>query len=195
MWILRFLMILVCTAPMAVWATDDDHHDHGDHDDHAEDHAEHDDHEHHDHEGHAEAEDEFSDHVTRVDGIEILHAWAQATEGTTGRVFMEIANESAQSVTILGGDTDIGRAVTLMAMDYSDGAKAVDIGSFPLKAGAEIDLTPDGLFLEIADLAMHLDQGASFKMHIDLDPVGEIEVIVEVEAENASNHSHAGHNH
>ena len=185
----------------------DDHHDHEDHDEHGEDHAEtdHDDHDHdnhadddhedHDHEDHAEAEDEFSDHVTRVDGVEILHAWAQATESSVARVFMEITNEGETDLTLVGGDTEIGGPVTVMAMDYSDGAKAVDIGSFPLKAGAEIDLTPDGLFLEIADLDMHLDEGASFEMHVELDPMGEIEVVVEVEAEDARTHSHAGHNH
>ncbi len=179
------LVFLTLLVPTLGFASGDDH-----------DHSEHG-HEEHGHDDHAHDDygDDDSDHVTRVDGIEILHAWAQATEGSTGRVFMEITNEGDQDVTLLGGDTDIGGAVTLMAMSYSDGAKAVDIGSFPLKAGAEIDLTPDGLFFEIADLAIHLDQGASFEMHVDLDPIGEIEVVVEVEAEDAGNHSHAGHNH
>ena len=82
-----------------------------------------------------------------------------------------------------------------MAISYSDGGKPVDIGSFPLKARAEIDLTPDGLFLHVADLSQHLDEGMSFDMHIDIDPIGEVEIVVEVEAADAATHSHAGHNH
>lgn len=188
----RLVLILCLFVPAAVWASDDDH----DHDDHGhEDHAEAHDHDDHAHEDHAAKGDDHSDHVTRIEGLEILHAWAQATEGDEARIFMEIANEGDTDLTITGGDTEIGGAVTLMAISYSDGGKPVDIGTYPLKAGAEIDLTPDGLFLHVADLSQHLDQGMSFGMHIDIDPIGEVEIVVEVEAADASTHSHAGHNH
>ena len=133
--------------------------------------------------------------MARTDGIEILHAWTRATDASEARIYMEISNERDTDVTLLGGDAVVGGAVTVRAMSYTDGAKPVDIGSFPLKAGSEIDLAPDGLFLEIADLDRALEEGTSFPMHVKLDPIGEIEVIVEVEAEDAGNHSHAGHNH
>ncbi|MEL7105584.1 MAG: copper chaperone PCu(A)C [Pseudomonadota bacterium] len=178
----RLILILLLLAWGAAWASDDDHGDH-DHDDHFQADA---------HDDHA---DDDGDHVTRVDGLEILHAWAQATEGDEARIFMEIANEGDADLTIMGGDTDIGGAVTVMAISYSDGGKPVDIGTFPLKAGAEIDLTPDGLFLHVSDLSQHLDQGMSFDMHVDIDPIGEVEIVVEVEAADAATHSHAGHNH
>ncbi|MEO1238160.1 MAG: copper chaperone PCu(A)C [Pseudomonadota bacterium] len=152
-------------------------------------------HETHDHQDHATKRDDHADHVTRIDGLEILHAWAQATEGDEARIFMEIANEGDTDLTITGGATEIGGTVTLMAINYSDGGTPVDIGSFPLKAGEEIDLTPGGLFFSVADLAQHLDQGMSFDMHLIVDPIGEVDIVVEVEAADAATHSHAGHNH
>lgn len=184
----RLFLILLLFVPNAALAADDDHDHAHDHEEHA--HDEHD----HDHDDVAEADD-HSDHVTRVDGLEILHAWAQATEGSEARIFMEIANEGDTDLTIRGGDTDIGGAVSVMAISYADGGKPVDIGTFPLEAGAEIDLTPDGLFLHVADLGQHLEQGMSFDMHVDIDPIGEVEIVVEVEAADATIHSHAGHNH
>ncbi len=187
----RLLVIALLFCPVAAFASDEHDHDKHTHEDHAESE------EHHDHDEHAHDDhgDDDSDHVTRVDGLEILHAWAQATDDHHGRVFMEIANESDVDLILLGGDTEIGGDVVVKAMSYSGGAKAVEIGTFPIKAGTEVDLTPDGLFLEIADLEMHLEEGTSFEMHIDVDPIGEVEIVVEVEAEDASNHSHAGHNH
>ena len=180
----RIVLIALLSFPSIVLASDDDH----GHGSHSHENSEH----HADGDAHHGSDD---DHVARVDGIEILHAWTQATESGEARVFMEISNESDGDVTLLGGDTGIGDRVTVRAMDYTGGAKPVDVGSFPIKAGSEVDLTPDGLFLEIAELDMHLEQGTSFEMHVEFDPIGEIEVVVEVEAKNASNHSHAGHNH
>ena len=144
----------------------------------------------------AEGAHSDDDHLSAKDGVEILHAWTQATDSDHARVFMEIANEGDVDVVLLGGESDIAEHVHLMGLNYgSNGATEQEIEQFPIKAGAEIDLTPDGLFLELDGLSRVLTQGDEFEIHVLFEPIGEIEVHVEVEAAGATQHSHAGHNH
>ena len=144
----------------------------------------------------AEGDHADDDHLSAKDGVEILHAWTQATTDDHTRVFMEIANEGAAEVILIGGDSEIAEHVHLVGLTYgTDCATAQEIEQFPIKAGAEIDLTPDGLFLELDGLTKGLAEGDEFEIHVLFEPIGEIEVHVEVEAAGASQHSHAGHNH
>lgn len=140
--------------------------------------------------------DDDSDHLSKREGLEILHAWTQATNEDHTRIFMEITNEGSNDVMLLGGESDIAEHVYLMGLSYgTDGANAREIEQFPIKAGAEIDLTPDGLFLELDGLTKILAEGEAFEIHVVFDPIGEIDVHVDVEAAGASQHSHTGHNH
>ena len=61
--------------------------------------------------------------------------------------------------------------------------------------GTEMELVPTGLYLALDGLTEPLHQGESFEMHVEIEPLGEIESVVEVEAANAKQHSHAGHAH
>lgn len=150
-----------------------------------------DDHSHdHDHKDDAEA------HLSEKDGVRILHAWTNATDGDSARIYMEIANESGQDVILLGGESEIGAGVALMGAPIRAGEDApLPLDPFPIAAGTEMDLEPATLFLMIEGLTRTLAEGDDFDMHVELDPIGEIEIHVAVESANAREHSHAGHDH
>ncbi|MEM8958685.1 MAG: copper chaperone PCu(A)C [Pseudomonadota bacterium] len=172
---------------------DEGHHDHAHHtegDDHA--HDEHD-HAHGDDDHH---EDAFADHKAELEGVTILHAWAQATEGDSARVFMEIENSGDVAVALHGADAhEMAESVTLMASPIKAGAAPETIGEIEIAPGTEMELVPTGLYLALDGLTEPLHQGDSFEMHVEIEPLGEIEIVVEVEAANAKQHSHAGHAH
>ncbi|MEL7344051.1 MAG: copper chaperone PCu(A)C [Pseudomonadota bacterium] len=139
---------------------------------------------------------EESDHLATKGGIEILHAWTNATSGDHARVYMEISSEAEGDVVLIGGESAMAADVHMIGLTYgADGAIEREIEQFPIKAGSEIDLTPDGLFLELHGLTQALAEGDDFELHLFFEPIGEIEVHVEVEAAGAVEHSHAGHNH
>ncbi len=141
------------------------------------------------------AEDEHSDHLSELDGVEVLHAWARATDGDEAFVYMEITNTRADEVMLVGGESEIAEEVHLMAIDYVSGGKMVELEELPIPAGGETVLSPEGVFLELHGLMNTLSEGDEFEMHVELAPLGEVEIHVEVEAADAENHSHAGHNH
>ena len=188
----RALIILMLFA--AAGLAHADHPDHGDephHDDahHAEDadHA-HGDDDHHD--------DDLADHKAELDGVTILHAWTQATDGDSARVFMEIENTGDIAVALHGAEAHgMADSVTLVASPIKADAAPETIGEIEIAAGTEMELVPTGLYLALDGLTEPLHQGESFEMHVEIEPLGEIDIVVEVEAADAKQHSHAGHAH
>lgn len=146
--------------------------------------------------GHDHSHDNHDDHLAEAEGVRLIHAWTNATRGDVARVFIEIENTSDTDITLTGGDAEIASSVRLMGAPVQAGAtEPVEIGTFPIAAGADITLAPDGLYLELSGLDRRLEEGDEFEMHVELEPIGEVEVNVEVESAGARNHSHAGHNH
>ena len=146
--------------------------------------------------GHAHDHDDHSDHLAEAEGVRLIHAWTNATRDDIARVFVEIENTGDTDIILTGGEAGIASSVRLMGAPVQAGAtEPVEIGTFPVDAGAEITLAPDGLYLELAGLDRRLEEGDEFEMHVELEPIGEVEVNVEVESAGARNHSHAGHNH
>ena len=136
------------------------------------------------------------EHLAEAEGVRILHAWTTVTKGDTTRVYLEIQNTGDADLTIVGAGTDIGSSVTLVGLNYSSsGAPPEPLGEFPVPAGSGLDLTPDGLFLLIEGLEETLGEDEGFRLQLELDPVGEIEIHVDVEPEGTKQHPHAGHNH
>ena len=145
---------------------------------------------------HGHGHDDHAGHLAEAGGVRLIHAWTNATRGDVARVFIEIENTGETEVVLTGGAAGIASSVRLMGAPVQAGATGpVEIGTFPIAAGADITLAPDGLYLELAGLDRRLEQGDDFVMHVELEPIGDVEVRVEVEAANARNHSHAGHNH
>lgn len=182
-----FLTLLLLSSSPALAADDHDH----DEEAHAEE--GHDDHGHDDHDDHDEDDD---DHLAELEGVSILHAWTRAGRPGERDIYMEIANEGEVDVALAGGETHDGLEAVIIATRYgASGAEAVPLDSFPLAPGAEIDLTPEGLFLRVDGFPDNLEKGDTFEFHVEIEPIGEIEVVVEVEAADATQHSHAGHAH
>ena len=144
---------------------------------------------------HAEEHHDHEEHVADLDGLRAIHAWARATSGSTAQVFVELENTGDDTVTLLGGEADIAATVTLVGFQLVGGeATYVALPEMPIPAGREIVLAPNGLALALTGLTQALVQGEHFEMEIEFD-TGHLEVVVEIEAANATQHSHAGHNH
>ena len=140
-------------------------------------------------------EDEFADHLSEKDGVRILHAWANATDGDHGFLFLEIENQSETEVTLTSAATEMAEAAHLVASPLTAGQDPVEIEALPIPAGSDMALEPGGVAFELHGLTQPLVEGAKFEAMLALTPLGEIEVHVEVEAADATQHSHAGHNH
>lgn len=179
----RFLLFaalsLICSPALAA-----DGHQHAHDGSHASDPA-------HEHE-------ETGDGHHRVDagGVTILHAWARATDDGSTEIFMELTNGSGSEVTLLGAHMhETGLEAIVMGAPVKAGDAPVELGPLPIAAGMEFDLDPDGVYLLLTGLTEPLTQGDMFALDLKLEPIGEVEITVDVEVENAMQHSHAGHMH
>lgn len=193
-------ILLATLATQPAFAADDDHaeetvetHDHDDHEDH-EDHEEHDDHE--DREDHAHSEDdEGSEHVSTMGEVRLLHGWTRATEADTALIFVEVVNEGENSVTLTGGRSDLAETASLVGFTLTDGDPSyVDLLALPVAPGTEMMLAPQGVALRLDGLSRDLAEGDSFEVTISFAD-NDVVLTVEVEAADATQHSHAGHAH
>ena len=152
----------------------------GDHEDHA--HEEH---------GHDEVH-----HVAELDGLRSVHAWTRAAhKGEDALVFVELQNHSDTPAFFKGGEFDHAASVDLVGFTLKDGNDVyVSIPEMPLKPGQELHLEPKGLALRLNAIEEDFHKGESFEMHL-VFARGEMEVDVLIEAEDAKQHSHAGHMH
>jgi copper(I)-binding protein len=135
------------------------------------------------------------DHESSLGAITVIHAWTRATgQGEDAVVFFEI--ENAGEPTILNG-AEAENAVSaevVGAVLGADGAMAYQpIGPFEVPSG-KFQFDPNGLGLRLNDLTAELKQGDDFHLHL-LFGDDELEISVEVEAADATAHSHAGHSH
>lgn len=150
-------------------------------------------HEHHHDEDHEDGDD--AHHAASAHGIRALHAWIQATTGKTALLFVEIDNGSDNDVVLTGGETDVAEDVELVGFQLKDGeADFVPLPSLPIKAGKELMLSPNGLALRLNGLTRSFKKGDEFEIEIEFD-FGHIEMHAQVEAADATQHSHAGHQH
>lgn len=150
----------------------------------------------HDEDGqHDDDHEEHSDHKGSTNGISALHAWIRATSGQEALLFVEIENGSDRDVRILGAETQIAEAVELVGFQLKDGeADYVVLPSMPVKPGKDLVLAPNGLALRLTGLKQAFEKGDSFEIELEFD-VGPIDMTVQVEATDATQHSHAGHQH
>lgn len=143
-----------------------------------------------------QAAGDVSDHRTDAGGVSIVHGWARATESGSTQVFMELFNGSDAQITLNGARMrETGLTATVMGAPVKAGDAPAMLGNLPIPAGTAFDLDPGGVYLLLTGLPGPLARGDRFALLLDLEPVGEVEIIVDVEAENAMQHSHAGHAH
>lgn len=134
-------------------------------------------------------------HKFELVGLEIQHPWTNATDEDHANLFMELHNESGAEVQILGARLENGAKGHVIGFRMKDGQMGFDeLPAFPLAAGQEIDLSPDGVAIHLEGLGKHLHKGDHFHVTL-LTSLGEVELEVAVEDDHAHQHSHAGHNH
>lgn len=145
----------------------------------------------HDHDAHGD-----DHHKVEVSGLEVIHGWARATTSGATQVFMELHNETGAQITLHGAHVagGPGMAVVMGAPVKAGGAPA-PLGEFPLADGMAFEFDPEGVYLALSGLAAPLAQGDTLPLVLDLHPLGEVEIVIDVEAANATQHSHAGHMH
>ena len=134
-------------------------------------------------------------HLSEADGLRIVHAWTPATSGTDALVYMEIENGTDSPVTLSGAEAPDGTRADLVGFTYADGTETWQVlPEMPIAAGQHLDLAPRSLALRLSGLAAPLTEGDEIEIEV-LFGDRHMDVHVEVEAEGATAHSHAGHSH
>ena len=141
------------------------------------------------------AEDENSDHVSTIGDVRVVHAWARATDHDHTGVYFEVENNGSTDIMLASATAGIAEHAHIMGAAVKADAEPTELDSFPIAAGTHFELSPTSVFVELDGLAEHLHEGDEFEMTVELAPLGTVVLNVEVEAENADTHSHAGHNH
>ncbi|MEM1235892.1 MAG: copper chaperone PCu(A)C [Pseudomonadota bacterium] len=141
------------------------------------------------------ADDDHSDHVSEIGDVRVIHAWARATDHDHTGVYFEVENNGDAEITIASATTEIAEQAQVMGASLKAGGEPIELGSFPVAPGTHFELSPTAVFIELDGLSGHLHEGDEFEMTVELQPLGTVVLNVEVEAENADTHSHAGHNH
>lgn len=147
--------------------------------------------------GAARAQDshEGHEHSTEVGSITVEHAWARAAgSGADTLVFMDIEN-AGEADELVSASTDIAASATIVGVQHgAEGSTTVELGPIELSAG-DTHLDPSGMAIKLTGLTQELAQGDHFELSLQLEHAGEVHIEVEVEAADASQHSHAGHSH
>lgn len=155
----------LCLTLPLAGIADDDHDDHGDH------------------------------HVAEAGAIRIVHPWARAAaKGASTLVFMEIENNGAPDL-LEGAHSEAAEAARIVGITFKDGiASTVGLDAIDIPEG-DFDLDPGGIAIELVGLGEALEQGSEIEIELIFRDAGEVHLHAEVEAANATQHSHAGHAH
>ncbi|WP_404403528.1 copper chaperone PCu(A)C [Pelagibacterium halotolerans] len=144
---------------------------------------------------HHTAHEEDDDHVSEGHGVRAVHAWTHATRDHHALVFVEIENNSNTEVTLVGGEAGNANSAALVGFALVDGEPDfVELPGMPIPAGGEVVLAPNGLAIKLDGLSGDLHEDESFEMELAFD-FGHLDIVVAVETADASQHSHAGHQH
>lgn len=141
------------------------------------------------------ADDDHVDHLAEAAGLRIVHAWTPATKTSESLIYMEIENGSQTLHTLTGAATEDGQQGELVGFTYVDGVESWQaLPGMPIAAGQHLDLAPRAMALRISDLNGPLAEGDEIEIEVLFGDL-HLDVHVAVEAEDATQHSHAGHSH
>lgn len=135
------------------------------------------------------------DHVAEKGGMKVVHAWSRATAAEDGAVFLDVESIGAGD-RLTGAASELARRVEIHGAVLENGEPSSrPVGAIEIPAGGEFVLEPEGVFLKLFGLARPLVQGQGFEVRLTFAEAGDLDVHVEVEAADASQHGHAGHAH
>lgn len=134
-------------------------------------------------------------HVFGIGGLEILHPWTNATTRDHAALFMEVHNEGAAPVEILGARIPGGAEGQIVGFRMKAGEMGFDpLPAIPVPPGGHIDFVPDGLAIRFEGLAAPLVEGGHWDVILRTS-AGDLPLEVAIEPQDARTHSHAGHAH
>lgn len=145
--------------------------------------------------GHDEHAHDDHGHEAAAGAITVSHPWARAAaSGEDTLVFMEFVN-SGEADTLESVSSDLAAEAGIVGVSFSAGdMQTIPFEQFEIPAG-EFDFDPAGVAILLTGLNQDLAQGDVFELELDFHHAGSLHVDVEVEAANATEHSHAGHSH
>jgi hypothetical protein len=141
------------------------------------------------------AEDDH-DHEASIGSLTVVHPWARAAAaGGETLVFFEIDNDG-EAVQLAGAETAVAAGVEIVGATLgNDGMLTYQsVGAVQIASG-HFALEPDGLGLRLSGLTQDLAQGDEFELEVRFGSGEHLDLHVEVEAADATAHSHAGHSH
>ena len=139
------------------------------------------------------AEDDH--HVVEAQGIRAVHAWANATTGSSALVFVEIANISETTVILLGTETGMAASAELVGLENKGGELTyTPIPTMPVAPGSELVLSPNGLAIRLSGLTGPLLEGEEFEIEFEFEQT-RLHAHVGIESSTATQHRHSGHHH
>lgn len=134
-------------------------------------------------------------HLAEAGTLRLVHAWSRATDAGEALVFIDIENKGTDLVSLTGGESALAASVDVVGFQMQGGTGSfVPLGALPIAAGTEMVLSPEGVALRLTGLNQPLRQGETFPMEIHFGDM-HAEVTVAIEAADARQHSHAGHEH
>lgn len=143
----------------------------------------------------AAAEEEDEGHVAERGDIRVVHAWARATDGPEGVLFLEIESQGAAD-RLLGASSEAAAEIAVHGTVLEDGASTSrPLGPLDIPAGGRFALAPDAVFLKLTGLKEPLREGDHLDLELRFEQAGTLEVEAAVEAADARQHGHAGHAH
>lgn len=184
--------LLLAAAPPAVAQEDHAHEDEA----HADEHPHDDSHAHHDERAGDEHAHDDDAHLAEAGGLRLVHAWSRATDGDETLVFVEIENSGNSTRSLIGGGSPHAAAAEVVGFRLVDGTPTYEpLVAVPIAPGAEMMLAPEGLALRLTGLDVKLTEGSALPVTFAFDDGLEVQATAQIEASNATRHSHAGHMH
>ena len=139
--------------------------------------------------------------TTRVDAqqtadasLEVQHAWARASAGTTGAAYFSIVNRGSAPDRLLAIKTAVAAKAELHENKMEDGVmKMRPIGPITIGPGMSAVLKPGADHVMLIGLAHPLKEGESFSLTLSFERVGEVQVPVRVQRAGAMGADAADH--
>ena len=136
------------------------------------------------------------EHVTEVEGLRILHAWTNAGTEATAEVYMELENGGDEPVSLAEIAAPAAEIGTIVASPVrAAGGVPETLDGLLLPPGVTTVLEPRGIYVLLSGVEAPREEGDVLDLTLVFDRLGEVEVPVLVEAADATEHSHAGHDH
>lgn len=139
-------------------------------------------------------------HEFEAGSLHIDHPWSRALPpvAPTGAAYLQISNQGEQSDTLLGADTPAAEKVEIHEHVHADGLmKMQRVDRLELAPGQTVLFKPGSYHLMLFNLKQPLQAGEQFPLTLHFDRAGDVQVMVNVQAEDepASSNADTGHMH